>query len=53
MEAGKEDDLQRMMFRLNKTTTEYGMKISTNNTKVMKISRVEEEDKNTKITIDG
>jgi len=45
--------LQRMMFRLNKTTTEYGMKISTNNTKVMKISRVEEEEKNIKITIDG
>jgi len=29
MVAGTEDDLQRMMDRLNKTTTEYGMKINT------------------------
>src|SRR6218665_1476033 len=53
MVAGKEDDLQRMMDRLNKTTTEYGMKINTKKTKVMKISRVEGEEKNMKITIDG
>jgi len=25
MVAGKEEDLQRMMNRLNKTTTEYGL----------------------------
>ena len=31
--------------RLNKTTTEYGMKINTKKTKVMKISRVEEEER--------
>src|SRR6218665_2763959 len=49
MVAGKEDDLQRMMDRLNKTTTEYGMKINTKKTKVMKIRRIEEE-KNMKIT---
>ena len=42
-----------MMFRLNKTTTEYGMKINTKKTKVMKINRVEEEEKNIKIIIDG
>ena len=53
MVAGKEDDLQKMMFRLNKTTTEYGMKINTKKTKVMKINRVEEEEKNIKIIIDG
>src|SRR6218665_3670457 len=52
-EAGKEEDLQRIMDRLNKTTTEYGMKIKTKKTKVMKISRVEGEEKNMKITIDG
>src|SRR6218665_2292860 len=51
--AGKEDNLQRMMDRLNKTTTEHGMKINTKKTKVMKISRVEGEEKNMKITIDG
>ena len=51
--AGKEDDLQRMMDRLNKTTTEYGTKINTKKTKVMKISRIEGEEKNLKITIDG
>jgi len=50
--AGKEDDLQRMMDRLNKTTTEYGMKINSKKTKIMKISRVEGEEKNMKITID-
>ena len=50
MVAGKED-LQRMMFMVNKTTTEYGMKINNKKTKVMKISRVEE--KNMKITING
>jgi len=38
MVTGKEDDLQRMMNRLNKTTTEYGMKINTKKTKVMKIA---------------
>jgi len=42
-----------MMFRLNETTTEYGMKINTKKIKVMKISRVEEEEKNIKIKIDG
>ena len=51
MVAGKEDDLQRMMDRFNKTTTEYGIKINTKKTKVMKISRVGEE-KNMKIIID-
>src|SRR6218665_4003161 len=39
MVAGKEDDLQGMMDRLNKTATEYGMKINTKKTKVMKISK--------------
>src|SRR6218665_1090003 len=53
MVAGKEDDLQGMMDRLNKTTTEYGMQINTKKTKVMKIRRVEGEEKNMKITIDG
>src|SRR6218665_1169241 len=53
MVAGKEDDLQRMMDSLNKTTTEYGMKINTKKTKVMKISRIEGKEKNMKITIDG
>ena len=42
-----------MMFRLNKTTTEYGMKINTKKTKVMKISRIKGEEKNMKITING
>jgi len=37
---------------LNKTTKEYGMKINTKKTKVMKISRAEGKEKNTKITID-
>jgi len=41
-----------MMDRPNKTTTEYGMKINTKKTKVMNISRVEEEEKNMKITTD-
>ena len=40
MAAGKEDNLQRMMDRLNKATTECGMKTNTEKTKVMKISRV-------------
>src|SRR6218665_464230 len=53
MVAGKKDDLKRMMDRLNKTTTEYGMKTNTKKTKVMKINRVEGEKKNLKITIDG
>jgi len=53
MVADKEDDLQRMMDSLNKTTTEYEMKINTKKTKVMKISRIEGEEKNTKITVDG
>src|SRR6218665_3612587 len=53
MVAGKVEDLQRMMDRLNKTTTEYGTKINTKKTKVMKISRIEGEEKNLKITIDG
>src|SRR6218665_790095 len=54
MVVSKEEDLQRMMDRLNKTT-EYGMKIITKKTKVevMKISRVEGEKKNIKITIAG
>jgi|SRR6218665_518147 len=52
MVAGKKDDLKRMMDRLNKTTTEYGMKTNTKKTKVMKINRVEGEKKNLKITID-
>ena len=39
-----------MMDRLNKTTTEYGMKI---NTKKVKVSRVEGEEKNMKITVEG
>jgi len=53
MAAGKEEDLQRMMDRLNKTTTEYGMKINPKKTKAMKIIRVDGEEKNMKITIDG
>src|SRR6218665_3363662 len=46
MVGGKEDDLQKMMDRLNKTTTECGIKISTKKTMVMKISRIEGEEKN-------
>ena len=42
--------MQRMLNRLNKTTTEYGMKINTKKTKIIKISRVEGEKKNMKIT---
>ena len=42
-----------MMDRLYKTTTEYGMKTNTKKTKAMKISRVEGEEKNMEITIDG
>src|SRR6218665_2044484 len=53
MVAGKEDDLKRMMDRLKRTTTEYEMKINTNKTKVMKISMVEGDETNMKITIDG
>ena len=57
MVAGRpqEDDLQRMMDRLNKSIIEDGMKINTKKIKVglMKISRVEGEEKNMKITIDG
>jgi len=33
-----------MLNRLNKTTTEYGMKINTKKTKVLKISMVEGEE---------
>ena len=51
--ARKEEELQRMMDRLNKTSTEFGMKINTNKRKAMKISRVEGEEKKMKITIDG
>ena len=42
----KEEDLQRMMDRLNKTTTEYGMQINTKKTKLLKIRRVVREEKN-------
>jgi len=42
-----------MMNGLNKTITVYGIKIDTKKTKVMKISRVEREETNTKITIEG
>jgi len=49
--ADNEEDLQRMMDRLNKTTTDYGMKINTYKTKVIKISSIGEE-KNMKIIID-
>src|SRR6218665_1446379 len=52
-QAGKEEVSHRMMDSLNQTTTEYGMKINTKKTKVIKISRVEGEEKNMKITIDG
>ena len=46
MVEGKEDDLHRMMDRLNKITTECGLKINSKETKVMKLSRVEGEEKN-------
>ena len=49
----KEENLQRMIDRLNKTTKEYGMKINTKKIKVMKISMVEAKEKNMKITING
>ena len=44
-----------MMDRVKKTNKEYRMKINTKKTKIglMKISRVEGEEKNTKITSDG
>jgi len=43
-----------MMDRLNKTTTEYGMKINTKKkTKVKKISILVKEEKNMKIIVDG
>ena len=53
MVAGKEDDLQRMMDRLNKAATEYGMRINTKKTKMMERSRREGEVKNMKMTIAG
>jgi len=53
MVAGKEENLQRMMDKLNKRTTEYEMKINTKKTKVMKISKIEGKEKNMKITTDG
>ena len=44
MVTGKEEDLHRMMDRLNMTTKEYGMKINTKKMKVMKIHSVEGEE---------
>ena len=46
MLAGKEGELQRMMDKLNKISTEYGMKINTKKTKLMRISRIEEHECN-------
>lgn len=45
MVAGKDEDLQRMINELNKTTSEYEMKINTKKAKVMQISRVEGDEK--------
>ena len=53
MMANKEEDLQRMMDELNRISKEYGMKINTRKTKVMKISREANGEKNMKITING
>src|ERR1700733_2159742 len=53
MLANKEEDLQHMMDELNRISKEYGMKINTRKTKVMKISREANGEKNMKITING
>ena len=53
MLASREQDIQRMMDGLNRTTKEYEMKINTKKTNIMKISREEGEEKNMKITTLG
>src|SRR3984885_9688321 len=53
MLANKEEDLQHMMDELNRISKEYGMKINTRKTKIMKISREANGEKNMKITING
>ena len=51
MVASTNAGLQRIMDSLNRTSVEYGMRINTKKTKVMRISR--EEGKSMNITING
>ena len=45
MLAGSESDLQRMMDRLNMVSVNYNMKINTKKTKVLRVSKGSESDK--------